>query len=260
MSSLQFTSEDRDDQGRIIIRPATESVAGVPSPHRAPTPRQPAGWGRSLMLAGGFVLAAALIGLARTHPRSASPPVPASGPPDVLLAATTAPPRTWTPATATTSAHQMTHAVVVYDAPGGAVIGAIEPGRGYVPIARFGDDWVQLAANESGNVWVRRSDVYLDAADVDVLATLPDRAPPTPLPTDTPAPLPTAPPVPPTPIPPPPTACASNVYGVACGWGDVQATVDAIQAAAVATQAVQRATLAALLTPTPTLPPAQTGQ
>lgn len=75
-------------------------------------------------------------------------------------------------------------AVVAYDAPGGAVVGALEPGRAYRVAARAGLDWVQLdvaAAGAAANlVWVVASDVPEGAA----LAGLADLA--TPAPTATP--------------------------------------------------------------------------
>jgi hypothetical protein len=49
-------------------------------------------------------------------------------------------------------------ATVAYDAPGGQVVGALEPGRGYRVVARSGLDWVQLDVAGNGEapnlVWV----------------------------------------------------------------------------------------------------------
>lgn len=274
MSTLQFTDDDRDENGRIRIEPPAGSrftardadeadeLNDTPAP-RTPTPRPPRAAQprngartqqraqRATIASGMLLLCAAGILLTRFFSTPAASVPLAAAPP---AAADAAPLHTWTPATATTAAYQMQHAVVVYASPAGEVIGAIEPGRGYVPVAQYGAEWVQLSANDSGLVWVRRADVYLDAADRDVLATLPDLAQPTSTPVPTSAPPTFAPVQQPAAAPPAPTVCASNIYGIACGTGNVQATADAIEAAGVATSAAQRATLEALPTPTQTIP------
>jgi hypothetical protein len=123
--------------------------------------------------------------------------------------------------------------VVAYDAPGGAVLGAVEAGRGYELAGRAGA-WVQVDVAGSGMVWLRASD--LPGVD---LPGLPDLAtptatpePPTPQPaTPQPAPIYVPPPTPvyvaPTPIP---TVCVTVNAGAhsatACGLRD-QAETDA---------------------------------
>lgn len=49
-------------------------------------------------------------------------------------------------------------AVTAYAAPGGAILGAIEPGRPYAIVARAGSEWLQLNVQDSGLVWVRWAD------------------------------------------------------------------------------------------------------
>lgn len=56
-------------------------------------------------------------------------------------------------------------AVVAYDAPDGAPIGALDSGRAYIVIARWGDGWLQADVAGSGLVWLRVSDL-LDTNNV----------------------------------------------------------------------------------------------
>jgi len=71
-----------------------------------------------------------------------------------------------------TGGPRLPRASVAYAAPGGAVLGALEPGRGYRPVARYGANWVQIDAEGSGLVWIDAG-----AAGVPVSASLPDLAP-----------------------------------------------------------------------------------
>lgn len=50
-------------------------------------------------------------------------------------------------------------AVVAYDSPNGNVLGAIEAGRTYAILARYGSDWLQADVDGSGVVWLRSADV-----------------------------------------------------------------------------------------------------
>jgi hypothetical protein len=50
-------------------------------------------------------------------------------------------------------------AVVAFDAPDGNVLGAIEAGRAYQLLARWGADWLQADVQGSGVVWLRASEV-----------------------------------------------------------------------------------------------------
>ena len=270
MSTLRFTEADRDEQGRIRVEPPAGSRFAAPTEAmpadlpaepqpRQPMPRPPiqqdgSGAGskqtqRATIASGMVVLFVVLAVVSRLFiaPTGQFGALPTSAPAGV----TAAPAYDWTTPTATTIAYQTTHAAVAYAAPNGDVIGALEPGRGFVPVGRFGDEWVQLDVRDSGRVWVKRADVSLDVGARSMLDTLPDLAPPTPAPTrtavPTSAPVYVAPTLPPAPqaTPLPPTVCAENLYGRACGWGNVQATADAIKAEAEATSAARRATLEA---------------
>lgn len=55
-------------------------------------------------------------------------------------------------------------AVVAYDSPNGSVIGAIEQGRPYSVLARYGSDWLQADVSGSGVVWLK-ADQVLDLPD-----------------------------------------------------------------------------------------------
>jgi hypothetical protein len=63
--------------------------------------------------------------------------------------------------------------VVAYDSPGGAVIGAVEQGRAYVVLARYGSDWLQAEVSGSGVVWLRADQVLDLPADLADLAPTP---------------------------------------------------------------------------------------
>lgn len=77
----------------------------------------------------------------------------------------------------------LSRATVAYASPGGAVVGALEPGRGYAVTARSGLDWVQLDVARPGEpanlVWVAAADV----PEVAGVAGLADLATPAPSPT-----------------------------------------------------------------------------
>ncbi len=64
-------------------------------------------------------------------------------------------------------------AVVAYDAPNGAVRGAIEAGRGYQLIERSGADWLHADVDGSGLVWLRSADVTGLPADLADVAPVP---------------------------------------------------------------------------------------
>lgn len=70
---------------------------------------------------------------------------------------------------------RLTQAVVCWYAPGhsGEVFGAISAGTRYRPVARYGEDWLQVEFDEIGLLWVRASDFPAVA-----LASLPDLLPP----------------------------------------------------------------------------------
>jgi len=119
-----------------------------------------------------IVLVVAFTGVRRALPTaSRSVPLPTSAP--LILLAT---PLSATPIPTVTSSAEprLARAVVAYAAPGGKVLGAIEPGRGYALLARSGTAWVQLAIDGSGRVWVRRDELE---GVVDIATPLPTEQP-----------------------------------------------------------------------------------
>lgn len=72
-------------------------------------------------------------------------------------------------------------AMVAYAEPGGAVIGALEPGRPYLVVGRSGIGWLQINIGQPAPVWVR-------AWDGAAISAVPDLSTPTPRPTATPVP------------------------------------------------------------------------
>ncbi|MCG8351148.1 MAG: hypothetical protein MI924_25540 [Chloroflexales bacterium] len=65
-------------------------------------------------------------------------------------------------------------AVIAYDAPDGSELGALEPGRSYTVVARYGAAWAQLDAPGSGLVWVKAVDIgapWATVPDVQPTAT-----------------------------------------------------------------------------------------
>jgi hypothetical protein len=83
-------------------------------------------------------------------------------------------------------------ALVAYDAPSGAVVGALEASRVYTATARYGDAWTRLEVEGSGALWVRAGDL-----GATVGPGLPDLAPTvTPTPTASSTPEPTEEPAP----------------------------------------------------------------
>lgn len=106
----------------------------------------------------------------------------------------------------------LSKAIVVYAAPEGQLLGAVDSTRAYTPTARYGEsDWLQVEVAGSGKVWVHRADVQAEP-----LASLPDLAPP---PTATMVPAPPAPvivyaPPSPTDVPCPPfVGHARSIHG-----------------------------------------------
>ncbi len=49
--------------------------------------------------------------------------------------------------------------LVAWYGPGGEIFGAVAAGTPYMPVARFGADWVQLDLSDTGMLWVRSGDV-----------------------------------------------------------------------------------------------------
>jgi hypothetical protein len=54
-------------------------------------------------------------------------------------------------------------AATAYDSPHGRVLGAVEPGRGFVAVATWGSSWVLVDLEGSGRVWLRVEDAGLPA-------------------------------------------------------------------------------------------------
>lgn len=107
--------------------------------------------------------------------QAAAMPTPALDP--IIIIASPLPqgiPPTAVPAAqvATVLPNALRRAVVAYDSPNGSVIGAIEQGRAYQVLARFGNDWLQTDVTGSGVVWLRSADV------LDLPADLADLQPP----------------------------------------------------------------------------------
>jgi hypothetical protein len=60
---------------------------------------------------------------------------------------------------AATLPNTFTRAVVAYDSPNGSALGAIEQGRAYAVLARWGSDWLQADVVGSGVVWLKADQV-----------------------------------------------------------------------------------------------------
>lgn len=137
---------------------------------------------------------------------------------------TPAPAALWAEPTATAAPTAEPRQIDAYAAPDGVLLGPIEATRPMAPVAHFGSTWVQVRADGSGLVWLRRSDV----PDLDV-SSLPDLTPPTPAPRADYAPAQNwiapavAPPEQPAPEPTAPPAPAPTVIWVPtstpAGWG-----------------------------------------
>jgi hypothetical protein len=121
-------------------------------------------------------LALALVG-ALSSVRSAPQVPPATPLPVIIIVATPTAAAAAPPLLAIAAAQTgLPRAVVAYDRPDGAALGAIEAGRAYTLTARLGDTWLQADVAQSGQVWIHASDLFGD------LASLPDVATPIPAP------------------------------------------------------------------------------
>jgi hypothetical protein len=119
-----------------------------------------------------MVLVVAFAGMWRALPEAPrSVPLPTPAP--VLLLATPLP-ATSIPSVTPSAELLLPRAVVAYAAPGGKVLGAIEPGRGYAVLVRSGTAWVQLAFEGSATVWVRRDELE---AVLDIATPMPTEQP-----------------------------------------------------------------------------------
>lgn len=180
-----------------LLRPA--QVERQPHPHR-----------EAVTLAVAGLLIVAILSLAAwalwPRPAPALKPTPAAAP--------TVPVDAPAPAVALS----LERAVVAFDAPGGAALGALEPGRAYT-LAQERGDWRQLAMAGSGLVWVRAWE--LDGTPPPTPTRIPTSRPaPPPVPWTPPAPAPAVVPVGPavTCLPAFDQTGGANVYlGEACG-------------------------------------------
>lgn len=103
------------------------------------------------------------------------------------------------------SAVLATVAVVAYDAPGGAALGAIDSQQALVFVARYGTAWVRVVRpgidDAASAPWLRVAELPVGVLDPAILNALPDLTPP---PTATPEPAPVW-------VPPPPIAVPAPV-------------------------------------------------
>jgi hypothetical protein len=98
------------------------------------------------------------IGRLRSAPSVAVQPTPGL----IILIATQAavvPPTAVPVQVAAVLPNALRRAVVAYDAPAGNVLGAIEQGRAYSVLARYGSDWLQADVVGSGVVWLKADQV-----------------------------------------------------------------------------------------------------
>lgn len=101
-----------------------------------------------------------IVGRIRSAPSAAAVPTPALA--YVYIA--TAQPLPPTPAAAVAAVvpeNVVRKAIVVYGAPDlTTAIGAVEAGRVFAPVARYGVEWTQVDMDGSGRVFVRTTDLY----------------------------------------------------------------------------------------------------
>jgi hypothetical protein len=189
MSSYVFTEEERRAAREVVGVPPMQRIAKIRAeledapapadqPVAAPAVQPQLGRHTHIQTIGALVIILAMAGLAvyARLPRTSQPAAPV-----VVLAPTMAPPSLPTPAPTPLPPNGLPRAIVAYAAPGGAVLGPIEPGRAYTATARYGMEWVQLDVLDSGQVWTEAGIVDVD------LTSLPDLTPPTPLPAPQPA-------------------------------------------------------------------------
>jgi hypothetical protein len=102
---------------------------------------------------------AGLVGRIKETP-SAAVAIPTPALP-VIIIATSAPAPTAAPVqqVAAVLPNALRGAVVAYDSPNGSVLGAIEAGRPYQLLARYGAEWLQADVAGSGVVWLKADQV-----------------------------------------------------------------------------------------------------
>ena len=187
---------DRGPDGKIIVEPTrpatlTELLPTLPDtqtvapPTAQPTRRDLIVWGVAI----GLICLVAGTLLARLGSPTPSTAVQS---PTLVVVPTSA------PTIAPTAAVLLDRAIVAYAAPGGDILGAVDAGRVYTAIGRYGTSWAQLDIGERAPVWVRLGDM-----PGLTVAGLPDLAP---KPTAIPVPVV----VPVVPIGVPPAACSET--------------------------------------------------
>lgn len=207
MSHLPITDADRaawrqvgGDQGAFaaLVHDTMQAVGATPAPATPPSaaPARPAPITAELppytmrhLFGAGVAVAIGLLALfavARPLFNQAAQPAPAEPLPPAVSRITSAPAPTVLPPTAI-PVNALQRAIVAYAAPGGVVIGPIEPGRAYTATARYGSAWVQLQVAGSGLIWTEAAIVGGD------IAALPDLTPPTAIPAPIWQPAPQAP-------------------------------------------------------------------
>jgi hypothetical protein len=122
-----------------------------------------------------FIVAGAITAVGRLGrpPAAAAVPTPVL---PIIIVATAPAVVVPTPAAAQVTAvlpNTLRRAVVAYDSPNGNALGAIEQGRAYAVLARYGADWLQADVRGSGVVWLQTADVFDLPSDLADLAPLP---------------------------------------------------------------------------------------
>jgi len=145
------------------VRRAREALVAVAAPWLARLRDDP-----TLLVALLALPIALLFGLWPLVPSKVVPPV-AVVPTPPLVVPTSPPAPSPTPDPRAT----LVAAAVAYASPGGAVLGALEAGRAYTPLARWGVDYVLIDVAGSGVVWVN-----LEAVGLPGGVALADLAPP----------------------------------------------------------------------------------
>lgn len=110
---------------------------------------------------------AAMVGRIQQTPIAAAVPTPALDPIIIIASPLPVVPPTAAAVIAAVPSNALRRAVVAYDSPAnGNALGAIEAGRIYHLLARFGSEWLQADVAGSGVVWLRSSEVLDLPADL----------------------------------------------------------------------------------------------
>lgn len=264
-NSIQFTDADRNDRGRIRL-PGERSLAELlpnaadegATPPSGPARRLP--WPPTRQqqvtaagIAGGLILALALIALIGRTPTPAPRSVP------------TPAPRATAAATAAPTLAPTAPPIAAFWAPGGERAPDLAADTALTPTARYGDTWVLVALPGGGAVWIGRADAEQRGLD---WQQLPDRAPqPTPPPPPPAAPRPVfvpaaAPAVPACTLPDRPSHTSTRqvqyrgvpigqVTGIGCSQGEADQNAEGLAAYLVETARHQAAVADSVATTTP---------